>query len=225
MKTAGRAIAIIMIAQAGIAPVVNFVLIRPVMTPPGFLINAATHAAQMRLAAMLWLSGATLSIALAAVAVSVIRRFSDPMATWLVSVTVVGVVTTVAEAVCFLTMLSVSKQYAQAGGSLDRYLPLAKALASARGWIHYGNLLLGAATVAVFNIALLRFSLVPRALSAFGVLAATLGAFGVVRPMLGYSLILPLLTPLGLAQLALLLWLLVKGFSERPGVIPSEARA
>ena len=86
MKTAGRAIAIIMIAQAGIAPVVNFVLIRPVMTPPGFLINAATHAAQMRLAAMLWLSGATLSIALAAVAVSVIRRFSDPMATWLESI-------------------------------------------------------------------------------------------------------------------------------------------
>jgi hypothetical protein len=223
LKTAGRVIAIIMIAQAPIAPVVNFVLIGPVTKPPGFLVNAATHAGQMRLAAMLWLLSGALAIGIAAIAVSVIRRYSDAMATWLLSVSITGLITTIAEAVSFLTMLSVSQQYAQSGGSLDTYQALAKAVAAARGWIHYSNLLLSATTVAVLNIALFRFSLVPRLLSAFGVLAAVLGAIGMIRPMIGYSQILQLLTPLGIAQLALLLWLLVKGFSERRVVIPSEA--
>ena len=222
LKTAGRVIAIIMIAQAGITPVVNFVLIRPVMSAPGFLTNAATHAAQMRLAAMLWFLSGALAIGIAAVAASVVRKYSDAMATWIVALTIVGVITTIAEAVSFLTMLSVSQQSAQRA-SLDIYQALAQLLASARGWIHYTNLLLGAATVAALNIALFRFALVPRALSALGVLTATLGAIGMIRPMIGHSLILPLLTPLGLAQLALLLWLLVKGFVEKPVVIPSGA--
>ena len=224
LKAAGRAIAIIMIAQAGIAPVVNFVLIGPVTKAPGFLINAATHATEMRLAAMLWLLSGALSIGIAAIAISVIRKFSDPMATWVLAVTIAGVLTTIAESVSFLTMLSVSQQYAQAAASLDTYQALAKVVGSARGWIHYSNLLLGTATVAVLNIALFRFSLVPRWLSAFGVLGATLGAIAVIRPMIGYSQILQLLTPPGLAQLALLVWLLVRGFREPRNVIPSEGR-
>ena len=223
LKTAGCVIAIIMIAQAGITPVVNFVLIGPVMKAPGFLVNAATHATQMRLAAMLWFLSGALSIGIAAVAISVIRRYSDAMATWILSVSIAGLVTTIAEAVSFLTMLSVSQQYAVAGASAETYDALAKAVASARGWIHYSNLLIGTATAATIYAALFRFSLVPRALSAFGLLAATLGAIGMIRPMIGYSLILQLLTPLGLAQLALLVWLLVKGFSQPRVVVPSEA--
>jgi hypothetical protein len=79
-----------------------------------------------------------------------------------------------------------------------------------------------AAAAAVY-VALFRVSLVPRALSAFGLLAATLGGIAVVRPMIGYSRMLQLLSPLGLAQIALLLWLLVKGFSERPGAISGHS--
>ena len=214
LKTAGRVIAIIMIAQAPIAPIVNFVLVRPVTAAPGFLINAATHATQMRLAAMLWLLTGALAIGIAAVAVSVFRRFSDPMATWLLSVSIAGLVTTIAEAVSFLTMLSVSQHYAEGGGSLDTYQALARSVSAARGWIHYSNLLLGAASAAVLHIGLFRFSLVPRLLSGFGVLAATLGGIGMIRPMIGYSLILQLLTPLGIAQMALLVWLLVKGLGH-----------
>jgi hypothetical protein len=223
LKTAGRLIALVMIAQAGITPVVNFVLIRQVMSAPGFLTNAATHAAQMRLAAMLWFLSGALAIGIAAVAASVIRKYSDATATWIVALTIVSVITTIAEAVSFLTMLSVSQQSAQRAASPDTYQALAHFVASARGWIHYSNLLLGAATVAALNIALFRFELVPRALSAFGVLAATLGAIGMIRPMIGYSLILQFLAPLGLAQLALLFWLLAKGFVEQRIVIPSEA--
>jgi hypothetical protein len=214
LKTAGRLIAIIMIAQAPIAPIVNFVLVGPVMKAPGFLLNAVTHTAQMRLAAMLWLLTGALAIGIAAIAVSVLRKFSDPMATWLLSVSVAGFVTTIAEAACFLTMVSVSQQYAEGGGSLETYQALAKSIGSGRGWIHYTNLLLAAANGLVLNIGLFRFSLVPRALSGCGVLAATLGAIGMIRPMIGYSQILQLLTPLGIAQLSLLLWLLLKGFRD-----------
>ena len=225
LKTAGRIIAIIMLVQGPITPIVNFGLLGPVTKAPGFLVNAATHATQLRLAAMLWFLSGALSIGIAAVAVSVIRRYSDPMANWLLSFTIVGVVTTIAEAVSFLTMLSVSQQYAQAGGSAETYQALAQVVGSARGWIHYSNLLIGTVTAALFYAALFRLSLVPRALGAFGVLAATLGAIGVIRPMIGYSLVLSLLSALGVAQLALLVWLLVKGFSEPRLVIPSEARA
>ncbi len=80
--------------------------------------------------------------------------------------------------------------------------------------MHYANLLVGTGTALTFSANLFRLSLVPRVLSVVGILASTLGVVAVLMPMTGYPLVLQLLSPLGLAQAALMLWLLVRGLRD-----------
>ena len=51
-----------------------------------------------------------------------------------------------------------------------------------------------------------------RALAAFGEFAALLQISAIMMPMLGRPIMLQLLSPIGLAQVALALWLMVRGF-------------
>ena len=59
-------------------------------------------------------------------------------------------------------------------------------------------------------------TLVPRTLTVPGLLTAAMQITGVAMPLFGHDVVFPLLAPMGLAQLALALWLLVKGFRRQP---------
>jgi hypothetical protein len=63
---------------------------------------------------------------------------------------------------------------------------------------------------------LFRFALVPRTLAALGMAATLLSTAAVALPLLGFRFLLPLIVPTALTQLALVFWLLARGFHERP---------
>ena len=225
MKAAGRVIGIIMLVQAPVTPVVNFVLMRPVTRSPGFLVNAAANASEVRLAFLLWCFSGLVALAIAGIATPVFRRFSEGAAIWFLAMSIAGFLTSLLEGLSFLTMLSLSQQYVEAGSPAESYKAMARVVGSARGWIHYGNLLVGTGTALAFAVAAFRFSLVPRVISGFGILAATLGIIAVLMPMTGFPLVLGLLSPLGFAQLALMLWLLVRGFRDAGARVQHSAAA
>ena len=58
------------------------------------------------------------------------------------------------------------------------------------------------------------FALVPRSLATFGTTAALLQIVAVAMPLFGYGVIFLLLAPLGVSQLILAVWLIVKGFRD-----------
>jgi hypothetical protein len=62
---------------------------------------------------------------------------------------------------------------------------------------------------------LYRHALIPRALAAFGLIAVALQMTAVAMPLFGYRIVMLMIMPMGLAHLALSLWLTVKGFEER----------
>jgi len=63
----------------------------------------------------------------------------------------------------------------------------------------------------VLYVALFRFQLVPRLLSGFGCFAVLLQLISVSLPLFGNEVIFPMMAPLGLCQIALSLWLILKG--------------
>src|SRR3954452_10656982 len=65
----------------------------------------------------------------------------------------------------------------------------------------------------VLYVVLYRFALVPRALAAFGLLAVMLQLTAVAGPLFGHPVVVLVLAPLGVSQLALALWLIIKGFA------------
>ena len=84
-------------------------------------------------------------------------------------------------------------------------------------WIgaHHTNLMVAHVTIFVLFVILFRFTLVPRALAALGMAASLLSTTAVTMPLLGYRLVFLLILPLGLTNLALILWLIVRGLEER----------
>ena len=68
----------------------------------------------------------------------------------------------------------------------------------------------------MFYVALYRFALIPRVLAALGLVAVALQITTVIEAVLRRSVILPLLAPLGLAQSRSRVWLMIKGFADKP---------
>jgi len=151
----------------------------------------------------------------------VFRQYSERMALWLVAASVIMFALQAVDNAHILSMLSLSQQYAEAGGPDGLFQTLAAVVGSTRRWVHFTELLVIDSWIFLLYSVVYRFALVPRALAAFGVLTVMLHFTGIPLPaFLGYSIVTLMGVPMGLSHLALALWLMAKGFAERA---PSQA--
>jgi len=202
--------------------IVPFVLLGPLTRGPrDFLENAAGASLQIKVAVFLLFANCALTIGITIAAWPVFRQYSERMALWLVAVSVILFSLQAVDNAHILSMLSLSQQYAQAGGPDGLFQTLATAVGSTRRWVHFTELLLIDSWIFLLYGVLYRFALVPRALAAFGLLTVILHFTGIpLRGFLGYSLVTMMGVPMGLSHLALALWMMVRGFVER---LPSKA--
>ena len=214
-RNAARTIAILLILQMACGPIVNFVLLEPVIGRGVFLENAAAHPLQIGIAVVVGLAMSAFSVGIAIAASPVLRQYSKAMAQWLLAIAVAAFALAAVENVAVLSMLSLSQAYAKADPADGHLLQtLAVTVTSPRIWAHYLGLIFAGSFAGVLYAALFRFALVPRALAAFGILASLLEIIGVAMPLFGRAVVFPMLAPLGLAHLALMIWLIAKGFAE-----------
>jgi len=214
-KSIGRIVGILLLAQAVAAFLAQFVLLARVSAPPGFLANAAGSALQVRVSVLLWFVASALTLAVAIATLPVFRQYSERMALLYLALSVLGLSTSAFDNVAVLNMLSLSQDYATAGAANELFQALGAMARSARYAAHYINLLVGGITAFVLVSILFRFALVPRALAALGLATFPAQITGVAMPLLGYRYQAVMLMPAALSLLALVLWLIVKGFEER----------
>jgi hypothetical protein len=220
-RRAGRIVGILFIAQMVGGFLVNFQFEAPLFGDPGFLVNAAPHALQVGVSALVGIVISSLSIAVAITLVPILRDRSEAMALWLVALGAAVLAVAVVEHASVMSMVSLSQAYsAAAPAARDQFQALRVVVSSARNWVHFLARALDGATLFGIYLALLRFRLVPRALAAIGLLATVLQVTGVTMPLFGHDVMFPLLAPLGLAQLAVSAWLLARGFNRRQRQAP-----
>jgi hypothetical protein len=216
-KSVGRLIGLLLFVQlAGL--IVPFVLLLPLTRGPrDYLANAAGASFQIKVAVFLLFANCALTIGIAIAAWPVFRQYSEAMALLLVAVGVIMFSLQAVDNVHILSMLSLSQQYAQAGGQNELFQTLAVVIGSTRKWAHYSELLVIDAWILVFYSLLYRFAVVPRALAAFGLLTVMLHFTGILLPLwLGYRSVTLMGASMVLSHTALALWLMAKGFAERP---------
>jgi hypothetical protein len=222
-KSIGRIIGILLFVQlTGL--IVPFVLLHPLTTgPQNYLANAAGASFQIKLAVFLLFANCALTIAIAITAFRVFRQYSEALALLLLAVSVIMFLLQAVDNVHILSMLSLSQQYAQAGGSDELFQTLAAVVGSTRRWAHYSELLVIDAWIFVLYSILYRFRLVPRALVAFRLLTVMLHFTGIPLPgFLGYSIVTLMGVPMALSHIVLALWMIAKGFKERSHPVSAE---
>ncbi len=217
-KSVGRIVGGLVLLHLAVGLMLPFILLDRVRGSAGLLANAAESPVQVRAAVLLLFAGSALPIGIASAAWAVFRQYSSAMASWLLALAVAGFSLQAVDNAHILSMLSLSQEYAKAGAAqAELFQALAVAVGAARRWSHYTALLVAVSWIFLLYALLYRFRLVPRGLAAFGAVASALQIAGVsLRGLLGYAPETWLAVPLAPAYVALALWLLVRGFEERP---------
>lgn len=215
-RSASRWLSILLLAQLVVAPIASFALVGDVFGGPGgFLVNAAPHATALASAALLSFALAVLSAGIAVVLWPVLQPQCERLALSLAILGAAGIALAGIEAVAMLSMLSLSQAYVSAGTpDEDLYQALRGAVGAQRNWAHLIQLMASGGLLLAMHASLFRLQLVPRWLAGFGILASISQMIAVTKPFYGGWVVLPMLAPLGLAQLALLVWLSWKGLGS-----------
>jgi hypothetical protein len=215
-RDVGRIVGVMLLLQlAGF--IVPFVMLRPLMSADYFT-NAADYSFQIKAAVLLFFANGALTIGIAIKSWPVFRKYSEPMAIWLIVLSVIMFVLQAVDNVHIMSMLSLSQQYVESGGaSNELYTALAAVVRTTRRWAHYPELFAIDAWITLFGVILLRFALVPRLLAAFGLLTIVLHFVAVpLSGFLGYGISTALGVPMAFGLLANAVWLIAKGFDNEP---------
>jgi hypothetical protein len=215
-RRAGLIVGTLLITHMVGSALVNFRLEAPLFGEPGFLVNAAAYGPQIGGSALIGIALGALFGGIAITVFPIVQAHSQTMALWLVVFGAVILALAVAEQASVMSMVTISEAYAKAPTTArEQFQTLRIVVAAARNWPHFLSRVMDGIAAFLFFATLVRFALVPRMLAAPGLLAAAMQITGVAMPLFGHDVVFLLLAPMGLAQLALALWLLVRGFGWR----------
>ena len=210
----GRIIGVMLLLQlAGF--IVPFVLLHPLMSAD-YIATAANYSFQIKTAVLLLFANGALTVGISIAAWPIFKRYSEPMAMWVIVLGVIMFVLQAIDNVHIMSMLSLSQQYVEAGAPAAQYEAIAFVVRSTRKWAHYPELFAIDFWIMLFQVTLLRFALVPRPLAAFSLVTMLLHFVAVPLPgFLGYGINTTLGVPMAAGLLAIALWLIAKGFPGR----------
>jgi len=217
LSRAGRVIGVLIVIQMIGGFLVNFVLEAPLFGAPGFLPNAAPHSHAIALGALVGLLIEALWVGMAVTAFPVFYERAPARALWLLALAAVILALAVVENASVMSMVTVSEAYAKASAAERAQLETVRVVvSSARNWVHYMARMTDGFAIFVFYAAVYRLRVIPRILGGFGIVAALLQVIAVAMPFFHRDVVFPMLAPLGLCQLIVAVWLLVKGFRAEP---------
>jgi hypothetical protein len=198
------------------------------LSAPDYLVQVSAHKTQMLIGALLVLVMAVADAGIGIVVYPVLRRRNASIAIGYFGARIVESLILIISTISLLLLLTLSQEFVQAGAPDASYFQtLGELLLAVRDWA--GHVVLDVAVfplgALIFYYLLYQSKLVPRWLSGWGLVAAILSWAASLLVM--FSLITPLSTihvvlqaPVGLQEIALALWLIVKGFS--PSAIATE---
>lgn len=215
-KRVGRIIGMLLVVQLAAGLIVPYILLQPVQA--GFLEAAAGMSTLIRLCVLTLFVGGAVSVAMSVAAWPLVHRHSHGLGMWLFALSVVNFTLQILENAHWLSMLSVSQAYAEAGAADAALYPsLAIVVRAAWKWTHYSHILIVVGWLFTLYWLLFRCAMVPRVLAAIGMVTCVMQFIGITLPAFGgYSMGFPMLLgmPLGVANLMLAGWLMAKGFKE-----------
>jgi hypothetical protein len=210
---------------ATVAGVIGLSLQKSVVGGGDYLTAASAHSGRLATGVLLQLVMGAAVVSIAVVIYPVLRRGTERLAMGYIVARTLEAVVYVVGATGLLTLTSVSERYVAANDG-TRFAALGELIMAERDWA--GHAILDAAVFSVgalvLNAALYRSRLVPRWLSLWGLagaaayLAAGLLVMYGLEPLSAAQVVLE--APLGLQELALAVWLIVKGFNAGTEALP-----
>ncbi|MBA4388642.1 MAG: hypothetical protein C0404_11725 [Verrucomicrobia bacterium] len=216
-KSVGRITGSLLLAHLVGGLMLPYIIMQPAIAVPGFLESAAANAGRIRLGVLLFFMSGAIAIAVALTALPVFRRYGERLAILLVVLSAVNLALHAVESGVLLSMLSLSQNYAERGGTdAALFQGLGAVVGSTRRWAHFTHLLVVGSWIFTLFLGLWRSRTVPRLIAGLGMLASAVQVMAVpVRALLGLEVVTALAVPLAPVYAAAAVWLMYKGFDEQ----------
>ena len=213
-KKAGQ-ISGVLFLFAFISGVVIFqVLQGPVLFSDDFLTITSEHSNQIIGSAILGMFSGLASIVIATLLLPIFKTHSYYLAFLYLAFCILNFIALMLDNVSVVSMLELSNDYV-ANGNSDALKAMGNLVYEKHHWTHYMYLLISCFPVFILYYGFYVTKIVPRAISIFGIFAVLLMFIQVLFSIFGKSISMNMMLPMGLIQLALPIWLMIKGFSSR----------
>ena len=213
----GRIVGILLLLTFILGVLINQFLQGPILFSEDFLNKVSANSNQVVLSILLGLTNSILALVIAVILLPIFKQSNYSLAFLYLAFSVISFATILIDNTGILTILGLSNEYVAAGASEAGYFELIGAVFyQARWWTHYMTLLISSLPFFVFYYLFYQTKLIPRYVSVWGLLAALLMLVEVLSSMFGQSLGMILFLPLGLNQLFLATWLIIKGLKSPP---------
>jgi hypothetical protein len=212
---------------ATVAGVLGISLTQSTLDASDYLVKVSTNENQMRTGALFELIMAVAAVGIAVTVYPVLKKHNASIAIGYVGARLVEGMLLIVGTLSLLTLLTLSQEFVEAGTPEASYFQTSgELLLAVRDW--GGHVVLDVAVfplgALIFYFLLYRTKLIPRWLSGIGLVGAIL--YWAAGVLVLFDLIEPLSTihvlfqaPLGLQEMVLAVWLILKGFN--PSVIVS----
>jgi Domain of unknown function (DUF4386) len=214
-RTTARVVGVLFIA-ADVAGVLSLVLLQSIVGADNYLTQVSLSANRVATGALLGLAMGMSVVGIAVAIYSVLKRFSGRLALGYVAVRTMEGMVNVISAILVLVLLGVSRDFVNAGASAASLRVVGGVVLAGNNWVNYAILpIVFGLDALILNYLLYRARLVPRWLSVWGLggAAVWLAAGVMVTYGLQPSATTGLALPIGLQEIALATWLIVKGFN------------
>lgn len=153
----------------------------------------------------------------------ILKQHSERIALWYVGLRLGELLAWVVAGAILLILLSTGQQYVQAGmPESSHFQILGKALRSGRNSTIDLSLIIYCLSASMFYYLLFKSKLIPRFISAWGLIAVLLLFIEIMLIIFTNSFRMWMMIPMGLNELFLGIWLIVKGFSSNSMIVHSN---
>lgn len=214
-KNIGRVIGVLFLFLFIIGIVIFQFLQGPILFSKDFLTVTSDGSDKIILSTLLAILSGIISITIAAVLFPIFKKHSVSLALLYLAFCILNFIGISIDNFSVLSMMEVSQLYVKnTTGNADILEALGTISYEKHWWTHYFSLLISCFPVFVLYYIMYVTKLIPKIISIVGLIAVVLMFIEILFSILGHSISMNMLIPIGLIQLILPLWLIVKGFND-----------
>lgn len=215
----------ILLLMIFIIGVINYQFLRgPIVFSDDYLSITATNQPKIVFSILLSFISGVMSIVVSLILFEYFRRSSSILALTYVAFAIINFIGLTVENIAVFSVLEVSREFIEniELRESSAFISFGDVFYGFHKWAHYSFLLLSCLPVFILFYSLYKFKYVPKLISVIGMIAVILMFIDVVLLMTEVKFPIDLLLPIGLVQLVLPFWLIIKGFY--PTIEKAESR-
>ena len=212
----GRIVGILLLTSIILGVLVFQILQGPVLFADDFLTATSDNKNSIITSTVLGLLNGIITIIIAVLMLPVFKQYNFGLSFLYLSFTIVSFVMIAMDNVSTLSILELSishSKHEEVNG--ETFGIISELVYQKHWWTHYMSLLSSSFYMFTFYLLFYQSRLIPKILSVAGLIAVSMMSIEILCSIFGQSIGMILMLPLGIVQLALVGWLLIKGINKQ----------